>query len=258
MERNRELVRRFVTCALPLLDGKCGEVHVAHKTKPPYNQWSLEKVALEGLMSKEEEAEEEEEEEEEEDNGRGGTDGVVDEDSGIGIGGYGEDDDPASTRRRRRRRRRRRTLEYKGRMVFDKCIYRPYTPRKALDRKSFPCHDACVYVFGWKEEEEDDDDDDRWTTIPRTTVGSSHDDDDDEILQQSESSSSVMPVTMELIDRIRSIHLARAKERKIDDGRRPAAADCIDAAASSSSPFPSIDERNGKRNDGRKRQRRKK
>jgi hypothetical protein len=132
-----------------------------------------------------------------------------------------------------------------------------------------------VYVFGWKEEEEEDDDDeggdgggggggggDRWTTIPRTTVGPSHDDDtdhdddDDEILHQSESSSSVMPVTVELIDRIRSIHLARAKKRKIDDGRRPAAADRIDAAASSSSPFQSIDESNGKRNDNRKRQRR--
>ena len=61
MERNRELVRQFVMCALPLLDEKCGEVHMAHKTKPPYNQWSLEKVALEGLMSVEEEEEEEEE-----------------------------------------------------------------------------------------------------------------------------------------------------------------------------------------------------
>jgi len=25
----------------------------------------------------------------------------------------------------------------------------PYTPRKAQHKKSFPCHDACIYVFGW-------------------------------------------------------------------------------------------------------------
>merc|ERR1712176_441559 len=37
-----------------------------------------------------------------------------------------------------------------GRVVFDKCLLPPYTPRKALDKKSFPCHDACLYLFGWK------------------------------------------------------------------------------------------------------------
>lgn len=45
-----------------------------------------------------------------------------------------------------------RRFEFKGRVVFDKFTLPPYTPRKALDRKSFPCHDACVYVFGWKTE----------------------------------------------------------------------------------------------------------
>eukprot|EP00957_Ditylum_brightwellii_P024676 1864502-Ditylum_brightwellii.AAC.1 len=38
---------------------------------------------------------------------------------------------------------------YKGRIIFDRCLYPPYVPRKALDYKSFPCHDACVYVFGF-------------------------------------------------------------------------------------------------------------
>ena len=41
------------------------------------------------------------------------------------------------------------SFEYQGRIVFDKCLLPPYTPRKALDKKSFPCHDACLYVFGW-------------------------------------------------------------------------------------------------------------
>ena len=50
MEQNKELVRKFVANALPYLDRDCGEIHMAHKTKPPYNQWGLEKVALEGII----------------------------------------------------------------------------------------------------------------------------------------------------------------------------------------------------------------
>ena len=38
-------------------------------------------------------------------------------------------------------------LQYSGRIVLDRALLAPYIPRKALDRKSFPCHDACIYVF---------------------------------------------------------------------------------------------------------------
>ena len=38
-------------------------------------------------------------------------------------------------------------IQYFGRIVFDRCLLRPYVPRKALDKKSFPTHDACTYVF---------------------------------------------------------------------------------------------------------------
>jgi len=38
-------------------------------------------------------------------------------------------------------------LRYAGKIVLDRALILPYIPRKALDRKSFPCHDACIYVF---------------------------------------------------------------------------------------------------------------
>jgi hypothetical protein len=38
--------------------------------------------------------------------------------------------------------------QYLGRIVFDRSLLPPYIPRKALDKKSFPTHDACTYVFG--------------------------------------------------------------------------------------------------------------
>ena len=95
MEENKELVRNFVSNALPYLEDD-GEILMAHKTKPPFCHWGLDEVALQGSDCNK--------------------------------------------------------VEYKGRLVFDKSLLKPYTPRKALDRKSFPCHDACVYVFGWKQE----------------------------------------------------------------------------------------------------------
>ncbi|KAL3817810.1 hypothetical protein ACHAXA_002677 [Cyclostephanos tholiformis] len=213
MERNRELIRQFVSNSLSLLDETCGEIHMIHKTKPPYNQWLLEEVAL----------------------------------------GGGSMTISSSTTRGDR------TLEYKGRIVFDRCIYRPYTPRKALDRGSFPCHDACVYVFGWRGGgmyDEEGDDRHRWKTIPppparsdRTTmmVGQPCDDDDVDVDALPGWSSSIMPVTAELIDEIRSIHIAYAKERKAEMKRHHP----------SSAP-PLIDQRErrkGTRNDNKKRRR---
>ena len=104
MEFNKLLLRDFVrnSIASKLLDENDGEVHMLHKTKPPFNQWQIESVALEGLDGK----------------SKGDK---------IELG-----------------------LEYKGRIAFDRCLMPPYVPRKALDKKSFTCHDACTYVFGWK------------------------------------------------------------------------------------------------------------
>jgi 25S rRNA (uracil2634-N3)-methyltransferase len=95
MESNKDLLRRFVANARYLLSPGDGEIHICHKTKPPYNQWKLENAALENLKD----------------------------------GGHGPD------------------LHFAGRVVLDRFLLPPYTPRKALDRKSFPCHDACFYIF---------------------------------------------------------------------------------------------------------------
>ena len=185
MENNKDLIREFVCNALPYLSETEGsELHLLHKTKPPYNQWLLEKVALEGLAV-----------------------------SNI-------DDDVKGDCNRRR------ILEYKGRLVFDKCIYQPYTPRKALDKRSFPCHDACVYIFGWKENENYDKkkyNDERCdnreliqSTIPisninNLTIEQEGGDCDD---LKSISSQATMAVTPEVINRIRSIHIAFATKWK--------------------------------------------
>ena len=91
MEENKELVRRFVGSARQVL-AHGGEIHICHKTKPPFNQWKLEDVVTSAC------------------------------------------DDPG--------------YSYHGRVVLDRAVLPPYVPRKALDKKSFPCHDACIYIFG--------------------------------------------------------------------------------------------------------------
>jgi 25S rRNA (uracil2634-N3)-methyltransferase len=91
MEENKVLVRQFMKGARKMLQSN-GEIHMAHKTKPPYNQWQLEEVALDSLKTTK--------------------------------------------------------LQFLGKVVLDRYLLSPYTPRKALDRKSFPCHDACFYIFG--------------------------------------------------------------------------------------------------------------
>jgi 25S rRNA (uracil2634-N3)-methyltransferase len=147
MEENKELVRKFMVNALTFLDTECGEIHIAHKTKPPYNQWQMEKIAMEGIHKK--------------------------------------------------------NFEYKGRLVFDKQLLPPYTPRKALDRKSFPCHDACIYIFGF-----------RRTSDEESTIPCGKDVDNDE-LSTKLSPSSVIPVTTQLIKNVRSIHMKL--ERSVDE-----------------------------------------
>ncbi|KAL7538153.1 hypothetical protein ACHAWF_006014 [Thalassiosira exigua] len=168
MERNKELVRRFVVSAALYLHERCGEIHIAHKTKPPYNQWGMEVVALEGMRCL-----------------------------------VGDDDDDGGPRSKRR-------LEYKGRVVLDRCALPPYVPRKALDRKSFPCHDACVYVFGWEDDCARDVPSRQPPTIPLHRPDLSEGAPPDP--------SSIVPVTERLIEEVRSTHLraaeGRSKERK--------------------------------------------
>ena len=50
MEENKRMVRAFASSVLAaaasglrllLLDPNSGEIHVVHKTKPPYDQWNL-------------------------------------------------------------------------------------------------------------------------------------------------------------------------------------------------------------------------
>lgn len=166
MEHNKELCRKFVANALPYLDGDCGEIHMAHKTKPPYNQWLLEKVALEAIA-----------------------------DQYNITRKYGRD------------------FEYKGRMVLDRCALLPYTPRKALDRRSFPCHDACIYVFGWR----NDDASDRehpLSTIKAPCATSKESD------SMPTNPSSIVPVTTNMVDNIRSIHINYLKRKPNDSSNK--------------------------------------
>lgn len=131
MEENKRLVQKFVTNATHDLlwkdeeqeeedgDGSSirggGEIHMMHKTKPPYDQWNLQEAALCGST----------------------TTGNPHQQKSTIL--------PQSSHNNNHHH----SLEFKGRVVLDKCLIPPYTPRKALDRKSFPCYDACVYIFGW-------------------------------------------------------------------------------------------------------------
>jgi hypothetical protein len=38
-------------------------------------------------------------------------------------------------------------LQYNGLIVFDRWLFDPYIPQKALSKKTFPTHDACIYIF---------------------------------------------------------------------------------------------------------------
>lgn len=110
MEHNKELVRQFISSCLDYLTPGDGEIHICHKTKPPFNQWQLEEVALEGVTASK----------------------FVK----AGSSTAGSTSLPGCC-----------DLSFAGKIVFDKFVIPPYTPRKALDRKSFPCHDACIFVF---------------------------------------------------------------------------------------------------------------
>jgi hypothetical protein len=102
MEDNKRLLQGFVKSARSILSRGDGELYMAHKTKPPYNQWNIEEIALSEQVQET-------------------------------VHGGNESSSPL--------------LHYSGRLVMDRFLIPPYTPRKALDRKSFPCHDACFYIF---------------------------------------------------------------------------------------------------------------
>ena len=140
---------------------------MAHKTKPPFNQWRLEKVALDDLESS--------------------------------VGAFKTDG---------------KKFEFKGRVVFDRCTLPPYTPRKALDRKSFPCHDACFYVFGWKKEVVDAPNH-HFSTLksPPAKHLSTTESMTDISNIKNVTSSSIVPVTASMIDMIRTIHMEYLKRK---------------------------------------------
>jgi 25S rRNA (uracil2634-N3)-methyltransferase len=88
MEFNKKMVNNFIKSSWHLLY-PLGQIFITHKTKPPFNHWKIDEVAV--------------------------------------------SDVPA--------------VRYLHRIVFDRCLFPPYVPRKALDSKSFPFHDACIYTF---------------------------------------------------------------------------------------------------------------
>lgn len=141
MEENKDLVRRFVDNARDYLaDG--GEIHICHKTKPPFNQWKLEEVVVAACKSGPE-------------------------------------------------------YSYLGRIVLDRASVPPYTPRKALDKKSFPCHDACVYIFGLKSSEKG--------VFPSTI---------------NTKDATVEKVTVELVFKVRAAHLMKARHTANNKDRK--------------------------------------
>ena len=96
-------------------------------------------------------------------------------------------------------------------IAFDKCTLPPYTPRKALDRKSFPCHDACIYVFGWNHE--------RGTVKnPKSCEGSLTIPENQPEYYNSKAPEplSIMMATEDVIETVRSTHLRNA-ERRVEE-----------------------------------------
>lgn len=92
MEENKALVRQFCQRI------QAQEIHITHKTKPPFDQWGLVELVTSS-------------DDDEDDNQNGAS------------------------------------WTYVGRVVLDRALWQPYVPRKALDQKSFTCHDACTYIF---------------------------------------------------------------------------------------------------------------
>ena len=87
---------------------------------------------------------------------------------------------------------------------MDRCCFPPYRPRKALDKKSFSCHDAAVYIFGWNKAKKgvckvsslNSDQHDLNTIL--------HKADKEYSFEESHAQSTVFKVTSDLIQKVRS------------------------------------------------------
>lgn len=151
--QNQLLISDFIQNSSALLHSDCGEIHVTHKTKPPYNQWNIETLCNKHPHNNNEE------------------------------------------------KNISQKMEYQGRIVFDKCCFLPYTPRKALDRKSFPCHDACIYIFGRKKKSQlQKKNKDFPPSIPSED-------------EETEKSVGVTPLTKDVLTLVRSKHLEYLSKR---------------------------------------------
>lgn len=194
MQDNQILVKKFVKQCKRFLHPISGEIHFMHKTKPPYDQWKLEEIVIQ------------EEEEEEE------VVVVVVEDLDH------KDDNHLCDEAKKSNDYPSCPLVYMGRIVFDRCLLMPYIPRKALDKKSFPCHDACLFVFGWKDTVTKNS-----KEIKRNATNNKTGRDVDHPIFPStiplggpSQDDAVLPVTKQVIDEIRVIQmtLGSYKERK--------------------------------------------
>ncbi len=176
MDQNKKLVEKFVHNCIQFMDETSGEIQILHKTKPPYCQWKIEQVALNGWR--------------------------------VSIQNDVDDDNNSNEQNSAC------PLEYKGRIAFDKCILPPYVPRKALDKKSFPCHDACLYIFGWREQLLDETKNDSSCGNLPATIQRQKDNDIDEGGEEDDTIPSkyrIIPVDKKMIDKIRKVHLLYAK-----------------------------------------------
>ena len=152
MENNKALVRAFVQNARHFAV-RGGEIHMAHKTKPPFNQWRIEEIAVERC----------------------------------------KDSQPMVT--------------FAGRVVLDRCLLPPYQPRKALHRKSFPCHDACFYIFSISNSDLEAEKRKVTATIPTGSI--------EYKVSEVVTSPSLVPLTRDLILSVRERALADAAISKM-------------------------------------------
>jgi 25S rRNA (uracil2634-N3)-methyltransferase len=153
-----------------MLHAACGEIHIAHKTKPPFDKWKIEEEVtscslFNTIQSK-----------------------------------RNENDDEASPQDHHENATTHNMI-YCGRIVFDRCCFPPYIPRKAKHSKSFTYHDACIFVF---------------TLKPNSTTAVSLFPPTIPIrfCDQGNTCEELVPVTNEMIQRIRYIHIQNASHKK--------------------------------------------
>ena len=182
MDHNKQLVRDFVKSALPLLTPITGQIHMNHKTKPPFDQWNLQDVVV--------------------------------------VAGGGDTEQSSS-------------YVYRGCIVLDRLLFEPYVPRKALDRKSFSCHDACTFVFGLRQELEEQEEEPRQeplnsgegdgsTTTTTPAELTPFPPLDNLLSKEKQDAMQLVPLTTDLLSSIRTqfIHSSRGAKSNIRKRRR--------------------------------------